>query len=68
MYQMKMKRFQIVQQELSEMLSLRHNFESKATESDLSKRLSDMHHKVENVLCSAMKCDGNEPEIIVISD
>jgi hypothetical protein len=68
MYQMKMKRFQIVQQELSEMLSLRQNFESKSTESDLSKRLSDMHQNVEDVLCSAMKSDGNEPEIIVISD
>jgi hypothetical protein len=50
------------------MLSLRQNFESKSTESDLSKRLSDMHHNVEDVLCSAMKSDGNEPEIIVISD
>lgn len=68
LYQMKMKRFQIVQQEVSEMLSLRQNFESKSTESDLSKRLSDMHHNVENVLCSAMKSDVNEPEIIVISD
>ena len=68
MYHMKMKRFHIVQQELCELLSLRQNLESKPTESDLSKRLTDMHPNVDGILNSTMKGNGNEPEVIIISE
>ena len=66
MHHMKMKRYQAVQQELSEMLSLRHNFEFKAIDSDLSRRLMDMHSNTDCILCPAnVHGDRNEPEVII---
>jgi hypothetical protein len=67
-HHMKMKRFQNVQQELSEMLSLRQNFEFIAIDSDLSRRLMDMHPNTDCILCPTSKGDKNEPEVIVISE